>query len=65
MGAGRRGSAWIRLRRARQSQPLGAAIGAKPAVAEQALDLDCEISVMAARSPSGEVRSLSRRAQSS
>ena len=32
-------------------------IGAKPAVAEQALDLDCEISVMAARNPSGEVRS--------
>ena len=32
-------------------------IGAKPAVAEQALDLDCEISVMAARSPNGEVRS--------
>ncbi len=31
-------------------------IGAKPAVAEQALDLDYEISVMAARSPSGEVR---------
>lgn len=32
------------------------AIGARPAVAEQALDLECEISVMAARSPSGEVR---------
>jgi 5-(carboxyamino)imidazole ribonucleotide synthase len=31
-------------------------IGAQPAVAEQALELDCEISVMAARSPSGEVR---------
>ena len=31
-------------------------LGAKPAVAEQALDLECEISVMAARSPSGEVR---------
>ena len=31
-------------------------IGAKPAVAERALDLECEISVMAARSPSGEVR---------
>ena len=30
-------------------------IGARSAVAEQALDLDCEISVMAARSPSGEV----------
>ena len=31
-------------------------IGERPAVAEQALDLECEISVMAARSPSGEVR---------
>ncbi len=33
------------------------AIGAQPAVAEQALDLECEISVMAARNPAGEVRS--------
>jgi 5-(carboxyamino)imidazole ribonucleotide synthase len=33
-----------------------ASIGAHPAVAEQALDLDYEISVMAARSPSGQVR---------
>lgn len=32
-------------------------IGAQPAVAEQALDLDYEISVMAARNPSGEVLS--------
>jgi len=32
-------------------------LGSKPCVAEQALDLDCEISVMAARNPSGEVRS--------
>ena len=32
-------------------------IGAQPAVAEQALDLDCEISVMAARNPSGQVLS--------
>ena len=31
------------------------ALGARPAVVERALDLDCEISVMAARSPSGEV----------
>ncbi len=31
-------------------------IGARPAVAEQALDLECEISVMAARNPAGEVR---------
>ena len=32
-------------------------IGKQPAVAEQALDLEFEISVMAARNPSGEVRS--------
>jgi 5-(carboxyamino)imidazole ribonucleotide synthase len=32
-------------------------LGGEPAVAEQALDLDCEISVMAARNPCGEVRS--------
>lgn len=32
-------------------------LGARPAVAEQALDLECEISVMAARNPAGEVRS--------
>ncbi len=32
-------------------------LGSKPCVAEQALDLDFEISVMAAHSPSGEVRS--------
>ncbi len=31
-------------------------LGERPAVAEQALDLECEISVMAARSSSGEVR---------
>ena len=31
-------------------------IGASDAVAEQALDLECEISVMAARNPAGEVR---------
>jgi 5-(carboxyamino)imidazole ribonucleotide synthase len=32
-------------------------LGQRPSVAEQALDLDYEISVMAARNPSGEVRS--------
>ncbi|WP_263350677.1 5-(carboxyamino)imidazole ribonucleotide synthase [Acidicapsa acidisoli] len=32
-------------------------LGERPAVAEKALDLDFEISVMAARSPNGEVRS--------
>ena len=31
-------------------------LGERPAVVEQALDLDCEISVMAARSAAGEVR---------
>ncbi len=31
-------------------------LGARPSVAEKALDLECEISVMAARNPSGEVR---------
>jgi 5-(carboxyamino)imidazole ribonucleotide synthase len=31
-------------------------LGERPAVAEKALDLECEISVMAARNPSGEVR---------
>jgi 5-(carboxyamino)imidazole ribonucleotide synthase len=31
-------------------------LGSRPAVAEQALELDFEISVMAARSPAGEVR---------
>jgi 5-(carboxyamino)imidazole ribonucleotide synthase len=33
------------------------ALGQRPSVAEQALDLDFEISVMAARNPAGEVRS--------
>jgi 5-(carboxyamino)imidazole ribonucleotide synthase len=33
-----------------------ASLGSRPAVAEQALELDFEISVMAARSPAGEVR---------
>jgi len=31
-------------------------LGEKPCVAEKALELDCEISVMAARNPAGEVR---------
>ena len=31
-------------------------LGERPVVVEKALDLECEISVMAARSPSGEVR---------
>jgi len=39
------------------SGPVWRELGAKPCVVEQALELECEISVMAARSPSGEVRS--------
>jgi 5-(carboxyamino)imidazole ribonucleotide synthase len=31
-------------------------LGERPVIVEKALDLECEISVMAARSPSGEVR---------
>jgi 5-(carboxyamino)imidazole ribonucleotide synthase len=31
-------------------------LGGRPCVAEQALDLECEISVMAARNPAGQVR---------
>jgi 5-(carboxyamino)imidazole ribonucleotide synthase len=34
-------------------------LGSRPSVAEQALELDCEISVMAARNPAGEVRTYS------
>ncbi len=55
-----RGQARIGLDAAATEEAIAAAwnsIGAKPAVAEQALDLDYEISVMAARNPSGEVRS--------
>ena len=55
-----RGQARIGLDSAATEESVPAAwqsIGARPAVAEQALDLDFEISVMAARNPSGEVRS--------
>ena len=54
-----RGQARIGLDAPATEEAINAAwqsIGALPSVAEQALDLDCEISVMAARSPSGEVR---------
>lgn len=53
-----RGQARIGFDAPANSQAIAEAwhsIGARPAVAELALDLDCEISVMAARSPSGEV----------
>ena len=55
-----RGQARIGLDAPATEEAIAAAwqsIGARPAVAEQALDLECEISVMAARNPSGEVRS--------
>lgn len=55
-----RGQARIGVDAAASAENVAAAwqsIGAKPAVAEQALDLACEISVMAARNPAGEVRS--------
>lgn len=55
-----RGQARIGLDAPATEESIAAAwksIGEKPAVAEQALDLDFEISVMAARNPSGEVRS--------
>ena len=55
-----RGQARIGLDADATEEAIAAAwqsIGASAAVAEQALDLDCEISVMAARNPYGEVRS--------
>jgi 5-(carboxyamino)imidazole ribonucleotide synthase len=55
-----RGQARIGLDAPATEESIAAAwesIGEKPAVAEQALDLDFEISVMASRNPSGEVRS--------
>ncbi len=55
-----RGQARIGFEEPASSDDIRAAwqsIGARPAVAERALDLECEISVMAARNPSGEVRS--------
>ena len=55
-----RGQARIGLDAPANEESIAAAwkaIGEKPAVAEQALDLEFEISVMAARNPSGEVRS--------
>ena len=55
-----RGQARIGFERQVTTDDIAAAwqsIGAREAVAEKALDLECEISVMAARNPSGEVRS--------
>jgi 5-(carboxyamino)imidazole ribonucleotide synthase len=55
-----RGQARIGMNSPATEEAIAAAwksIGERAAVAEQALDLDYEISVMAARNPSGEVRS--------
>ncbi len=55
-----RGQARIGLDAPATEEAIAAAwecLGGEPAVAEKALDLDYEISVMAARNPSGEVRS--------
>lgn len=51
-----RGQARIGTSRGSGLGEVWSQLGERPAVAEQALDLECEISVMAARSPSGEVR---------
>ena len=54
-----RGQARLGLDKPATDEDIAAAwanLGSKPSVAERALDLECEISVMAARSPSGEVR---------
>ena len=53
-----RGQARLGLDKPATDEDIAAAwadLGSKPSVAERALDLECEISVMAARSPSGEV----------
>ena len=55
-----RGQVRIGIDEPASEEPIAKAwklLGEQPAVAEQALDLDYEISVMAARNPSGEVRS--------
>jgi 5-(carboxyamino)imidazole ribonucleotide synthase len=55
-----RGQARMGFEQPASEQDIAAAwesIGRRPAVAEQALDLECEISVMAGRNPAGEVRS--------
>jgi len=55
-----RGQARIGMDASATEESISAAwqsLGGQPSVAEQALDLDYEISVMAARNPAGEVRS--------
>lgn len=53
------GRGQVRIESADEAEVSAAwkALGGRPCVAEQALELDFEISVMAARNPSGEVRS--------
>ncbi len=52
-----RGQVRIHSTNAEESQKAWNALGGRPCVAEQALELDFEISVMAARNSAGEVRS--------
>ena len=52
-----RGQVRIFSANAEEAKKAWSALGGKPCVVEQALELECEISVMAARNPAGEVRS--------
>lgn len=52
-----RGQARISAGHNTDAEAAWESIGKRPAVAEKALALECEISVMAARNPTGEVRS--------
>ena len=52
-----RGQVRILSANAEEAKKAWSALGGKPCVVEQALELECEISVMAARNPAGEVRS--------
>jgi len=52
-----RGQARIESLDEQEIRAAWSALGGRPCVAEQALELDFEISVMAARNPAGEVRS--------
>ena len=52
-----RGQVRIHSTNAEESAKAWNALGGRPCVAERALELDFEISVMAARNPAGEVRS--------
>jgi 5-(carboxyamino)imidazole ribonucleotide synthase len=50
------GRSQCRVAHAAESSTAWAALGGRPAVAEQALELDAELSVMVARRPGGEIR---------